>query len=104
MNAQKQHASPNDSEQLAADYCFPEPPPEQKFKFDRLELAGAFGDLGTMLPIVIGMIVLNGLSPTTIFLSIKESSILTFQGCINAKPFRYQNDSMQYFFPDIRKT
>lgn len=34
-----------------------------------MELAGAFGDLGTMLPIVIGMILLNGLSSTTVFLA-----------------------------------
>ena len=37
--------------------------------FDRLELAGAFGDLGTLLPIVVGMILINKLSPTTVFLS-----------------------------------
>nr|WP_321465205.1 putative sulfate/molybdate transporter [uncultured Desulfobulbus sp.] len=67
MNVQKKHVSPNDSEQLTANYCFPENQPKRMFKFDRLELAGAFGDLGTMLPIVIGMIVLNGLSPTTVF-------------------------------------
>lgn len=38
-------------------------------KFNRLELSGAFGDLGTMLPIVIGMILINGLSPSTVFLT-----------------------------------
>lgn len=38
-------------------------------RFDRVELAGAFGDLGTMLPIVIAMILINGLSPTTVFLA-----------------------------------
>jgi sulfate permease, SulP family len=37
--------------------------------FNRMELAGAFGDLGTMLPIVIGMILINKLSPTTVFLA-----------------------------------
>jgi len=37
--------------------------------FDRVELAGAFGDLGTLLPIVVGMILINKLSPTTVFLS-----------------------------------
>ena len=40
-----------------------------RLTFNRLELAGAFGDLGTMLPIVIGMMLLNGLSPTTVFLA-----------------------------------
>jgi sulfate permease, SulP family len=37
--------------------------------FNRMELAGAFGDLGTLLPIVIGMILINKLSPTTVFLA-----------------------------------
>jgi SulP family sulfate permease len=37
--------------------------------FDRVELAGAFGDLGTLLPIVVGMILINKLSPSTVFLS-----------------------------------
>jgi sulfate permease, SulP family len=40
-----------------------------RFRFDRVELAGSFGDLGTLLPIVVGMIVINKLSPTTVFLS-----------------------------------
>jgi SulP family sulfate permease len=39
------------------------------FRFDRFELAGSFGDLGTLLPIVVGMILINKLSPTTVFLS-----------------------------------
>jgi len=38
------------------------------FRFDRMELAGSLGDLGTTLPIVIGMILINRLSPTTVFL------------------------------------
>jgi len=40
-----------------------------RFRFDRVELAGSFGDLGTLLPIVVGMILINRLSPTTVFLS-----------------------------------
>nr|WP_320011964.1 putative sulfate/molybdate transporter [uncultured Desulfobulbus sp.] len=47
----------------------PDDSSKHRFSFNRMELAGAFGDLGTMLPIVIGMILLNGLSPTTVFLS-----------------------------------
>jgi SulP family sulfate permease len=39
------------------------------FRFDRVELAGSFGDLGTLLPIVVGMILINKLSPTTVFLA-----------------------------------
>jgi SulP family sulfate permease len=39
------------------------------FRFDRVELAGSFGDLGTLLPIVVAMILINKLSPTTVFLA-----------------------------------
>lgn len=39
------------------------------YRFNRVELAGAFGDLGTLLPIVLGMILINGLSTTSVFLS-----------------------------------
>jgi SulP family sulfate permease len=41
-----------------------------KYRFNRLEIAGSLGDLGTLLPLAIGMIVVNGLHPTGIFLSI----------------------------------
>ncbi len=41
----------------------------RSFRIDRVELAGSFGDLGTLLPIVVGMILINKLSPTTVFLS-----------------------------------
>ena len=47
------------------------------FKFDRVELAGSFGDLGTLLPIVVGMILINKLSPTTVFLSFGLFYVLT---------------------------
>ncbi|MFH0998079.1 MAG: putative sulfate/molybdate transporter [Pseudomonadota bacterium] len=43
--------------------------PQERFRFDRLELAGSFGDLGTLLPIVLAMILINKLSPTIVFLS-----------------------------------
>ena len=38
-----------------------------RYKFDRLELAGSLGDLGTLLPLAIGMIMINGLSPSGLF-------------------------------------
>ena len=38
------------------------------FRFDRMELAGSLGDLGTLLPLAIGMIVLCGLQATSVFL------------------------------------
>ena len=47
------------------------PPPtgEERFRFDRMELAGAFGDLGTLLPIVVAMIFINQLSSSSVFLA-----------------------------------
>ncbi|MBU2647346.1 putative sulfate/molybdate transporter [bacterium] len=40
------------------------------YKFNRLELAGSLGDLGTLLPIAAGLVLINGLNPMGIFLSI----------------------------------
>jgi sulfate permease, SulP family len=40
-----------------------------KPKFDRIEFAGSLGDLGTLLPIVVAMILINKLSPSSVFLS-----------------------------------
>ncbi len=40
-----------------------------RLRFDRVELAGAFGDLGTLLPIVVAMIFINKLSPSSVFLA-----------------------------------
>lgn len=42
----------------------------ERFKFDRMELAGALGDLGTLLPIAIAMVLFNGLSPLGLFIRI----------------------------------
>ncbi|MCP4023470.1 MAG: hypothetical protein GY729_16615 [Desulfobacteraceae bacterium] len=47
------------------------------FEFNRRELAGSFGDLGTLLPIGIGMILVNGLSASGIFFSVGLFYILT---------------------------
>jgi sulfate permease, SulP family len=41
-----------------------------QMRFNRLEAAGALGDLGTLLPLAIGMILVNGLSPSGIFLPV----------------------------------
>src|SRR3989339_602434 len=49
----------------------------ENFKFDRVELAGSFGDLGTLLPIVMGMIMINHLSPSSVFLSFGLLYIVT---------------------------
>jgi SulP family sulfate permease len=40
------------------------------FAFNRFEFAGSLGDLGTMLPLAIGMIVLNGLDPTNVMAAV----------------------------------
>ncbi len=39
-------------------------------KFNRMELAGSLGDLGTLLPLAIGMILINGLNPTGLILGV----------------------------------
>ena len=40
------------------------------YKFNRREMAGSLGDLGTILPLSTGMIVINGLDPLGLFLSV----------------------------------
>ena len=45
-------------------------PTKSKYIFNRLEFAGALGDLGTLLPLAIGLILINGLSPAGLFLSV----------------------------------
>ncbi len=42
----------------------------ERFQFNRLEVAGSLGDLGTLLPILIGMILINGLDPTGLLVAI----------------------------------
>jgi len=41
-----------------------------KFKFDRVELAGSLGDLGTLLPLSIALILIAGLNVTAVLLCI----------------------------------
>lgn len=48
-----------------------------KLRFDRVEFAGSLGDLGTLLPIVVAMILINKLSPSTVFLSFGLFYIIT---------------------------
>lgn len=43
--------------------------PKGAQRFDRLEIAGSFGDLGTFLPIVVAMILINRLSPSAVLLA-----------------------------------
>jgi SulP family sulfate permease len=46
-------------------------------KFDRLEFAGSLGDLGTLIPLAVAMILINGLSATAVFLMVGIFYILT---------------------------
>ena len=48
-----------------------------RFAFNRMELAGSLGDLGTLLPIAIAMVLFNGLNPLGLFLSIGVFYILS---------------------------
>ena len=43
---------------------------KSNYLFNRVEFAGALGDLGTLLPLAIGLILINGLSPAGLFLSV----------------------------------
>ena len=49
----------------------------QKYLFNRVEFAGSLGDLGTLLPLGVGMILINGLNPQGLFLSVGLFYILT---------------------------
>lgn len=42
---------------------------DRKVRFDRQELAGSLGDLGTVLPLAIGLVLINGLDATGLLLS-----------------------------------
>src|SRR6056297_248737 len=49
----------------------------QKYRFSLLEFAGSLGDLGTLLPLAIGMILINGLSPVGVFVSVGIFYVVT---------------------------
>ncbi|MCF8094345.1 MAG: putative sulfate/molybdate transporter [Desulfobacteraceae bacterium] len=49
----------------------------QTFRFNRMEFAGSLGDLGTLLPIAIAMVLVNGLNPLGLFLSLGIFFILS---------------------------
>lgn len=71
--AKMKEAMPNDRPEGAVENRSAAGP----FRFDRVELAGSLGDLGTLLPIVIGMILINQLSPTPVFLAFGLFYLLT---------------------------
>ena len=43
--------------------------PDPRFRFDRMEAAGALGDLGTLIPLLVGMILINGLQATNVVIA-----------------------------------
>jgi SulP family sulfate permease len=47
------------------------------YAFNRMEFAGSLGDLGTVLPLAIGMIMVNGLDPSGLFFSVGLFYIFT---------------------------
>ncbi len=38
-----------------------------KLKFDKMEFAGALGDLGTFVPIFISLVAINGINPPLLY-------------------------------------
>ena len=40
------------------------------YRFNRMEFSGSLGDLGTLLPIALGLILISGLNPNGVFLSV----------------------------------
>ena len=43
---------------------------EPRYRFNRLEFSGSLGDLGTLLPLALGLILVNGLKPGGVFFSV----------------------------------
>ncbi|WP_457576028.1 putative sulfate/molybdate transporter [Desulfomarina sp.] len=60
----------------------------KKYRFNRMETAGSLGDLGTLLPLIVGMVTINHVSPTGIFYSIGLFYILS--GCYFGLPVPIQ--------------
>jgi SulP family sulfate permease len=49
----------------------------RRYQFNRMEIAGSMGDLGTLLPLAIGLIFVTGLPPSGLFLSVGLYYILS---------------------------
>src|SRR3989338_2172960 len=61
------------------------------FKFDKIELAGSLGDLGTLLPLAFALVSINGLNPTILFLLVGMFYIfagLYYQLPISVQPLK----------------
>ena len=48
-----------------------------RIRFDRNEFAGSFGDIGTDLPLVIGMVLAGGLDAASVFIMFGLAQIAT---------------------------
>jgi SulP family sulfate permease len=62
-----------------------------RYRFSRMEFAGSLGDLGTLLPLAIGMILINGLDPSGLFLSVGLFYILSglyYQTTVPVQPMK----------------
>jgi hypothetical protein len=69
---------------------FPSPPPPA-LRFDRNELAGAFGDIGTDLPLVVGMILAAGLDSASVLVMfglMQFFTALTYRMPIPVQPLK----------------
>lgn len=55
----------------------PQPPPRPPLRFDRNEFAGAFGDIGTDLPLLVGMILAAGLDSASVLIMFGLMQIAT---------------------------
>ena len=49
----------------------------KRFCFNRMEIAGSLGDLGTLLPLALGMILINGINPMGLSFTVGLSYILS---------------------------
>ena len=47
------------------------------FEFNLRELAGSMGDFGTLFPLAVGLIVVNGLNPAGLFIMLGLTNIIT---------------------------
>jgi len=56
--------------------------------YDRMELAGAFGDLGTLVPFLAGYLTLNGLDPVAVLVAFGAASLFT--GLVYRSPLPVQ--------------
>lgn len=69
----------------------PTQPKAATWPLTRLDIAGAFGDIGVLFPIAIALISLNGLNPTAVFLAAGLTYILAgwyFQIPMPVQPFK----------------